>query len=83
MRCLQSGPTRSAKLKLLVNPAGNKVRLTEKETAILRYLSGRQEAGGARRAVAVRLQLGCDHAPLKLMLSTRQRVEGCSNPAIW
>jgi DNA-binding winged helix-turn-helix (wHTH) protein len=28
----------SAKLKLLLNPKGNKVRLTEKETLILRYL---------------------------------------------
>ena len=39
--------------KLLLNPKGNKVRLTEKETAILRYLyRAGQTAGVARDAAA-------------------------------
>ena len=51
--------------KLLMNPKGNKVRLTEKETAILRYpLSRRAAAGVARGAAAgsVGLQFRRHHA---------------------
>ena len=38
--------------KLLLNPKGNKVRLTEKETSILRYLLSRRTAAGVARDAA-------------------------------
>ncbi len=38
--------------KLLLNPKGNKVRLTEKETSILRYLLSRRAAAGVARDAA-------------------------------
>ena len=69
--------------KLLLNLDGSKVRLTEKETSILRYLSlpRRPAAGIAGDAFAgsLGLQLGSHHAHARdahLSITTKDR-EGC------
>ena len=74
--------------KLLLNPKGSKVRLTEKESSILRYLLPRRPAAGiAGEAVAggLGLQLGSHHAHARdahLSTTAKDRA-GCrrSDPA--
>src|SRR6266581_249975 len=73
--------------KLLVNPKGNKVRLTEKETAILRYLyrAGRRSVS---REILLQEVWGYNSAVTTHKLEThiyrlRQKVEqDASNPSI-
>ena len=68
--------------KLLLNPQGSKVRLTEMETSILRYLYRAGQRPASREALLQEvwgLQLGSHHAHARdahLSITTKDR-EGC------